>query len=140
MIKQITRQVITELKRSGVSVMMQSSATSGSIYLLLEYGMLGTLRISDHMPMFPVAHRFNLLTTCTEPVKVTGESLDHTDKTLVSMYYPIKCIDELVEEIKSRRDFVCNILTTERYDRIKFDLLEKERQRRLEGIPYYYTV
>ena len=140
MLTDLANTVVKELKRRRISVMMQTSSTSNTVYLLLEYGMLGTLRISDHMPKYPVAHRFNLITTCVEPLTVTGEQLEHTDRVLVSKYYPTTHIKQLADEIEKRKQATLSILSDVTYHQMKIGILEREYSRQLNKQPYFYIV
>lgn len=57
----IAEQVIKAVKAQGVVVQRYDSYSSNSIYLKFDYGVLNSLRISDHQSKKDLAYRYNIL-------------------------------------------------------------------------------
>lgn|SRR5690554_6740525 len=94
--------LIRELKKDGIVIQRYNSKTSNSIYLKLDYGVLHTIRISDHHGKKHLNYKYNLLTSCSHPTSITnktsfGEVKQH--------YFPLREKKLVVDIIqKTRRE------------------------------------
>lgn len=60
-LKRAAQYLIDELKANGMIVMRYDSTTTKSIYLKIDDGALGTIRISDHEGKPHLAYKYNLV-------------------------------------------------------------------------------
>lgn len=93
--------LIYHLKEQGVVVQRYDSKSSNSVYLKLDYGVLNSIRISDHENKKHLHYKYNLLTFCFNK-RVTK---DHTAYGEVErFYYPIWNKKALLKHILKERD------------------------------------
>ena len=57
---QIAGTMVSFLRRNGVHIMRYDAVTTNSIYLKLDYGVLYSLRISDHPGKRHLGYRYNV--------------------------------------------------------------------------------
>lgn len=60
-IQAVAGEIIQRCQAQGIIVLRYDSASSNSIYLRLDEGVLGSIRISDHKAKKRAKHRYNLL-------------------------------------------------------------------------------
>lgn len=68
MTEKVTNYLIKEFKKEGIIIQKYQSKTSLSVYLKLDYGVLNSIRISDHKGEKYLNYRYNVLTICPEPI------------------------------------------------------------------------
>jgi hypothetical protein len=94
----ISKKIITELKKYGLVIQMYEASTSNSIYLKLDYGIAGSIRISDHhshKAEFP--YRYNILKYFSEPMEIATLSGQK------QFFYSWKDVNLLIEHILKER-------------------------------------
>lgn len=89
--------LIKELKAAGFKIMLYESTTTNSIYLKLDYGVMHSIRISDHEGKKHLQYRYNVLTT------VTGFDKRKSPQGWERFYYSPYLVGELIKVLKSRR-------------------------------------
>lgn len=106
-IKDTTDEIINALKAEGVIIQYYQSINSKSVYLKLDYGVLKSVRISDHNGKAHLKYRYNIQSN------ITKRRYDRQDKRF---YYPISDTDIMIEQIlKDRND------KTTRYGQAKYN-------------------
>lgn len=85
--------IIEELKKEGIHILRYDAATTDSIYLKFDYGVLHSLRISNHPGKHHLKYRYNLQTTPPE----STWTMDNYPR----YWYDFNHIDDLIARIKS---------------------------------------
>lgn len=93
--------LVHELSKNGVTVQRYNSKTSNSIYLKLDYGVLDSIRISDHKENGETKYKYNMLSACESPTKKRSTTCF---SDMVQYYYPLKQAEELSIYILSQRN------------------------------------
>lgn len=86
--KEIAENIINYLKDLGISIHIYYAFSTNSIYIKLDYGTLGSIRISDHKGKEKYHYKYNVRTDITECYS--------EDK---SNFYPANKIDILICDI-----------------------------------------
>jgi hypothetical protein len=97
--KEIAKRIIKVLKREGAVVHRYDAFTSNSIYIKIDAGIVGTVRISDHLSnkgRKKLGYRYNLLTNLDE-FYVQKEPN-------VRYFYPTQDLDIMIGNILARRE------------------------------------
>lgn len=77
-VQTIADRLIGELKARGIVVHRTDAVNSASAYLKLDYGILGSVRISDHLGTGEVlGFRWNLMSEIGEPYTTTDLEQGH---------------------------------------------------------------
>lgn len=106
-IKQTADTIIQALKAEGIIIQYYESITSKSVYLKLDYGVLKSLRISDHNGKKHLKYRYNIQTNIQR---------SRYDREQKRFYYPMSDVNRLIEQIlKDRND------KTTRYGQAKYN-------------------
>ena len=92
-------EVIAFCRKNGIIVMRYDSMSSNSVYLRLDEGLLGTIRISDHKSKKRAKHRYNLLVNGRTYVKHNGDGL-------TQYFTSLKNIEQLFRRILKEREFL----------------------------------
>ncbi|RKJ43848.1 hypothetical protein D7X33_35075 [Butyricicoccus sp. 1XD8-22] len=66
--------LIKELKKHNIVVQRYNSRSSNSIYLKLDYGVLNSIRISDHKGKDHLKYKYNALTVCPYPISTKNKT------------------------------------------------------------------
>lgn len=97
--KEIAKRIIRVMKREGAIVHRYDARSSNSIYIKIDAGIVGTIRISDHLSTGgrkKLGYRYNLLTNLNE---------FHINKVPnVRYFYPTKDLDIMIGNILARRE------------------------------------
>ncbi|MEK4715250.1 hypothetical protein [Sporosarcina sp. FSL K6-5500] len=91
MIKRATDYLVEQFKELGFKVMRYDSYSSKSVYLKLDDGVVGTLRISDHKGKKHLRYKYNLTKG--------SYRYKRDDKGVVRYYFPMQDINLLVEKV-----------------------------------------
>ena len=95
-IKKATDKIINALKAEGVIIQYYQSMTSQSVYLKLDYGVLKSVRISNHNGKAHLKYRYNIQSN------IRKRRYDRQDKRF---YYPTSDANIMIEQIlKDRND------------------------------------
>lgn len=116
---------ITEyVKKSDISVIRYNSKGSNSIYLKFDYGMAGTLRLSDHHTDKDLNYTFNVLSCISSPCKksVTTQNGYACDQ----YYYPAYMYTNAAMDIVRFREFRRNKYGKSRYDALVIQYKDDE--------------
>lgn len=82
--------LIKKLKHLGFTILRYNSYSSNSIYLKLDEGVTGTIRISDHRGKKHLKYRYNLILKHEQRLETRGG---------YDMYYfPMQSIDLLIQK------------------------------------------
>lgn len=90
-VKSMTNYLIKQLKKEGIVIQHYSAITTNSAYIKLDYGVLNSIRISDHKGKKHLKYKYNIQTDTTwlKPwINDAGR-----------LFYPAKDIDKLVQRI-----------------------------------------
>lgn len=85
---------IAELKKHGIIIQRYNSITTNSTYLKLDYGVLNTVRISDHAGKKKLHYRYNIQSDLKQ------YRYDPANKRF---YYPDNQLDNLIKQILGDR-------------------------------------
>ena len=91
-IKEIKQRIIDRLSDLGVAIHVYHAYSTKSIYIKLDYGALGSIRISDHTGKKKYSYKYNIGTDIEEYVEVLENGKERK-------YYPCKDIDKLICDI-----------------------------------------
>lgn len=87
--------VVKRLKAEGCVLMVYKAMTTNSIYVKIDDGVAGTLRISDHEGKKHLSYTYNL---------VLGSRMAYVNDNSISRWYaPFGNIVEMVDKILERR-------------------------------------
>lgn len=106
--KQVAERLTCMLKEEGIRVMRYDAYSSNSIYLKLDDGVLGTIRISDHPGKKHLKYKYNLMKNGTRHKKV--------DNGIVRHYFPFSEMELLFERIVKDYWVLINQYGDKRYD------------------------
>lgn len=93
--KTIVDTLIKHLKDEGIHLQYYKSLTSNSHYLKLDYGVLKTIRISDHQSKKHLKYRYNIQSNLQR---------NRYDKASKRFFYPFSDLDKMIEQILSDRN------------------------------------
>lgn len=91
MFKKAAEFLVEQLKAKGIRVMRYDSYSSNSVYLKLDDGVLGTIRISDHRGKKHLKYKYNLIKDEKRRKQV--------DRGVTRYYFPMRDIELLAEKI-----------------------------------------
>lgn len=93
--KALARQICSKLNAEGFTVHRLDWPETGSVYLAVDYGVCGRIRISGHANRRHRACKFNI-----------GSWLDKrgTDRDYALHYYPVRCLDNMIADIAADRE------------------------------------
>jgi len=91
----VVDKIINTLKQHGIIIQRYDSITSNSIYLKLDYGVLKSIRISDHPSKKHLHYRYNL-----QRDLITSRY----DKRTKRFFYPTADVDRMLQQILSDRN------------------------------------
>lgn len=97
--KEIAKRIIRVMKREGAVIHRYDARSSNSIYIKIDAGLVGTVRISDHLSngsRKKLGYRYNLLTNL--------EEFEIQKEPNVRYFYPTKDLDILIGNIVARRE------------------------------------
>ena len=97
--QQIADTLATRLKSEGFVIQRYNAYSTVSVYLKLDYGLVYSLRISDHAGKKHLKYTYNLIKG------YSGKRLVK-EGTVWRQYYSFSQIDELVAAILAKREWV----------------------------------
>ncbi len=109
-VNQLTNAVVKRLKKVGIVCPIRRSKTSVSVYLDLDYGALGKLRISDHVSPDSSDYQYNLVTRSRSDalaIDLSVSGLSYADD-----------VDRLIRSIKQDRETVVRDIGEQEYQRL----------------------
>ena len=92
MIMKATDYLITQLKSEGFSVMRYDSITTNSVYLKLDDGVGGSIRISDHEGKKQYSYKYNLIKGNALTKLIDGKGIER-------FYFPMREIELLIKKV-----------------------------------------
>lgn len=93
---EISNRVINILKKDGFKLNEYYARTTRSIYIKLDYGVCGAIRISNHSGKKKYTYKFNVIEGYKGPKQVV-------DRGYNRLYYNYESIDELIIDIQKER-------------------------------------
>lgn len=102
--------IIRELKKEGITIQRYDSYSSMSIYLKLDFGVLNSIRISDHDGKKHLAYRYNLLT------HLSKFQWQRTEQGWPRYFFPNNQVNEMLAKIKQDRMVKMAVLGPEDYE------------------------
>lgn len=92
----VSNKVIHILINKGFKINRYYARTTRSIYLKLDYGVCGAIRISDHVGKKKYKYKFNLIRNYNGPKEVK-------DDGCYRKYYSYKHTNELIADIEKEK-------------------------------------
>lgn len=94
MTHQLVNYIIQKLKEHNITIQKYKSITTNSVYLKLDYGVLKSIRISDHKSKKHLHYRYNLQSNIRQ---------SFYDRTNKRFFYTNKDVDVMLKQILSDR-------------------------------------
>lgn len=94
----VTEFIINRLKKAGFMIQRYNSVTSKSIYLLLDFGVCNSIRISDHKAKKNNAFKYNVIQG------FKGIHCSHTPNGRHLYYYGFENKEIMIKKIISSRE------------------------------------
>lgn len=121
-IKQVAAKVSKELREMGMVVQRYDAYSTNSIYLKVDYGMINSIRISDHDGKKHLRYRFNILTSIDE-YKMEQEDL-------IREYYPVDSINKMLVKIIKKKTALIDKYGRDGYLKQMIEIEKKNRNKR----------
>lgn len=118
--KQAVRYIIEQLKLHEIKIMRYDSYTSSSVYLKLDDGVLGSIRISNHRGKKHLRYKYNLTTE--------RRRYYYDDKGVMRYFFPIGDIELLIQKILEDKQ-----LTLQKYGESNYLKYMKENNEKGKG-------
>lgn len=96
-IEKTVDQLIEALKKRGIHLLRYNAYSTKSVYLKMDWGVLATIRVSDHLGKAQYPYKYNLITTAKK-----GQTF--VDQGIVREFYTIKEIEALIRDIEMERE------------------------------------
>lgn len=119
-IKEVADQLIFDLKNAGFQILRYDAYSTDSVYLKLDYGVSGSIRISDHKGYDRLKYTFNVGIKIRKSYQKEGRN-----------FYSIDDLDALVDDCITYRDNRLLLFGTPTYNH--YMELNKERGRQQLG-------
>jgi|SRR5690625_2649060 len=100
-IHSVAEYLIEQLKGSGIIIQRYDSKSSLSIYLKLDYGVLNSIRISDHKGKDHLKYKFNVLTVCRDFTSTKNQTVYGN---VIRHYFPTWEKEKLLKMILDDRN------------------------------------
>lgn len=97
--------IIKKLDENGIIMQKYISYTTNSIYIKLDYGVINSLRISDHKGKKHLAYRYNILTKCGNGHRYSYKTQDGYER----FFLPMHEVDVLIAKILYDRNKKMNM-------------------------------
>lgn len=123
----IATDIIKFAKSNDIHVLRYDSKSSNSIYLKFDYGMAGSLRLSDTQSTNDLRHTFNLLSCIDKPYK---DSCFNEDKNSTMFYYPISMTQNVMIDIVRFKEFRKSKYGPQKYKAL-FDKYKENREEKI---------
>lgn len=88
-IKKAVGYLVKELKKEGFTILKYEAYSSNSVYLKLDEGAAGTIRVSDHHGKKHLKYKYNLILGEKEMKKVMDGDVER-------FYFPMRLIEMVV--------------------------------------------
>lgn len=85
-------RIIEQLRKNNIIIQRYDAITTNSTYLKLDYGVLNSIRISDHHGKPKLNYRYNLLSNISKT---------RYDRSTKRFYFPKKQVNQLIKQILS---------------------------------------
>lgn len=130
-LSEIADKLIKFVKAKGIHVLRYDSKSSKSIYLKFDYGMAGSLRLSDTPSTNELRYTFNILSSIDKPYI---ESYVNDNKYAYSMYfYPVRMAQNVMVDVVRYKEY-----RQAKYGEVKYKkLLEGYKSNRDEKIGFW---
>ncbi len=92
----VANKVIKELKHKGFQINQYYAKTTRSIYLKIDYGVCGGIRISDHRGKKKYRYKFNLIEQYKGPKQIN-------DRGYIRMFYDYNNTEKLISDIQNEK-------------------------------------
>lgn len=122
----VTDFIIKRLKKAELFVQRYNSVTSNSIYLILDFGVCNSIRISDHKSKKYLTYKYNVIQG------FKGIHCSHSPTGLHRYYYGFENVDIMIKRIISSRQAKISRLGMLDYTRLLDECL-KESNKLLKG-------
>lgn len=93
---EVSNKLINKLKEKGFQINKYYAKTTRSIYLKLDYGVCGGIRISDHKGKKKYRYKFNLIKQYKGPKKIN-------DRGYIRMFYDYNNTEELIDDVQDEK-------------------------------------
>lgn len=93
----VSNKLIKGLKQNGFKINRYYAHGTRSIYLKIDYGVCGAIRISDHRGKKKYTYKFNLINKYNGPKRIK-------DRGIIRLFYDYTKTDEVINDIKSERE------------------------------------
>lgn len=121
MIKRAADWLVKELKEREFTVMRYDAYSTNSVYLKVDDGVVGTIRISDHRGKKHLRYKYNL---------IKGSRMyQQLDNGIMRYYYPMREIFWLIDKVEQDRKVILERYGQERYNEFR----EKNRTKGQES-------
>jgi hypothetical protein len=97
----VSNKLIEKLKEKGFQINKYYAKTTKSIYLKLDYGVCGGIRISDHRGKKKYRYKFNLIKQYSGPKQIN-------DKGYIRLFYDYNNTEELVDDVQNEKKVKIN--------------------------------
>lgn len=97
---QILRELTKELVQHNIAVTVKPAVTTSSLYIVLDHGAIGQMRIGDHRGK---GYNFSFEIGDHIP-EATTVSVEWGTRTVVRKLFPGDAVDALVEAILAKRE------------------------------------
>lgn len=95
-IKDSAEYLVSQFKEKGYVVQYYESKTTNSIYLKLDYGVAGSIRLSDHIGKEKLRYTFNVLDGVKEREVVI-------DRGVQRYFYSFEELDMLISDVEQNK-------------------------------------
>ncbi|WP_312753731.1 hypothetical protein [Rummeliibacillus suwonensis] len=109
MIKRAADYLVTQFKMLGLKVMRYDAFSTRSVYLKLDDGVVGTIRISDHGGKKHLRYKYNLIKN--------SNRYKRNDKGVERYFFPMRDIDLLIEKIMYDKSILMQKYGQNQYER-----------------------
>lgn len=93
----LAAQVEQKLIENGYTVHRYDAVSTSSIYFKLDYGVVGSIRVSDHMGKKHLRYRFNIGYGIARPFVLNDRGVDR-------QFFPPTQVEDLINKINRRRN------------------------------------
>ena len=97
----VSDKIIRKLKQKGFRINRYYAYKTKSIYIKLDYGVCGAIRISDHIGKKQYRYKFNVIKKYTGPKIIN-------DRGYIRLFYNYNNTKELVRDIETEKESKIN--------------------------------
>ena len=92
----VSNRLIKRLKQKGFKINRYYAHRTKSIYLKLDYGVCGAIRISDHIGKKQYRYKFNVIKKYTGPKIIN-------DRGYIRLFYNYNNTEELLHDVETEK-------------------------------------